>query len=151
MERTIIVSTEVFSAIWSRRHDGEETEDQILRRVLGCKPSTETASLPHGLDIARSSAGLAGSGVRDHRNGIHFREGFEIFRAYKGRVYEAVATNGCWQRRDNWCLYPTLNQLNSSIVSGAENVWNGNWKFRDQDGEVKSIGSLRHRAQANGG
>ncbi|MBZ9940342.1 hypothetical protein LB533_04410 [Mesorhizobium sp. BR1-1-13] len=32
--RTIDVSVDVFALIWSRRQDGEETEDQILRRIL---------------------------------------------------------------------------------------------------------------------
>jgi hypothetical protein len=32
--RAIDVSTDVFSAIWRHRIDGEETEDEILRRIL---------------------------------------------------------------------------------------------------------------------
>lgn len=35
--RTIDVSTDVFSAIWRHRIDGEETEDEILRRILVSK------------------------------------------------------------------------------------------------------------------
>jgi len=33
--RTIEISTDVFSAIWKNRLGGEETEDAILRRLLG--------------------------------------------------------------------------------------------------------------------
>lgn len=40
-------------------------------------------------------------------------------------------------------LPPTLNQLNSSIAAGAENVWNGNWEYRAPDGTLHSIGELR--------
>jgi predicted CopG family antitoxin len=32
--RSIEISTEVFALIWAARQDGEETEDQILRRIL---------------------------------------------------------------------------------------------------------------------
>ena len=32
--REICISTEVFAQIWSRRKDGEESEDEILRRLL---------------------------------------------------------------------------------------------------------------------
>ena len=40
-------------------------------------------------------------------------------------------------------LYPTLNQLNASIATGAENIWNGNWKYRTEDGSIRSINDLR--------
>ena len=33
--KTISISTATFAAIWASRHDGEETEDQILSRLLG--------------------------------------------------------------------------------------------------------------------
>lgn len=85
----------------------------------------------------------AGGGVIDGRSGVRFGEGMAIFRKYKGRDYRAVATGGQWRREDSGALYPTLNQLNSSIVAGAENVWNGNWKFTDEDGSTKSIAALR--------
>ena len=39
--------------------------------------------------------------------------------------------------------YPTLNQLNESIVSGNENVWNGNWKYRTPECAWRSIDTLR--------
>lgn len=44
--RTIEISTDVFSRIWSLRSPGEETEDAILRRVLcdGTKPEVEPES-----------------------------------------------------------------------------------------------------------
>jgi hypothetical protein len=41
--RPILVSTDVFSAVWSHRVAGEETEDEILRRLLvGGVSKTET-------------------------------------------------------------------------------------------------------------
>ncbi len=133
MTRTITVSTSVFAAIWANRRDGEETEDTILGRLLGCG------------DGARSNQadGVDDSGVLDSRNDVHFPEGFELFRNYKRKEYKAIAHSGVWIREDTGERFPTLNQLNESIVSGNENVWNGNWKYRTPDGTFRSIDTLR--------
>lgn len=136
MSRTITISTEVFAAIWANRQDGEETEDAILRRMLDCNPAPA-----NGQETAPTSH--LNGGVYDTRNDVHFPRGFAIFRTYKHRHYEAIAQDGVWVRKDNGERYPTLNQLNSSIAAGAENVWNGNWKYRDKDGSVQSIDRLR--------
>ena len=133
MPRTITLSTAVFAAIWAERRDGEETEDAILRRLLGCGAGTE----------ANGSHGEREGGVYDTRNGVHFPEGFEIFRNYKRREYKATARRGVWVREDTGKQFPTLNQLNESIASGNENVWNGSWKYRTPDGSFRSIDSLR--------
>lgn len=134
MSRTISVSTEVFAAIWARRQPGQETEDAILRSVFGCD---EPAASPV------ASPPIAAGGVHDARNDVHFPEGFEILRTYKRREYSARATAGVWLRSDNRQSYATLNQLNASIAAGAENVWNGNWKYRGSDGGLHSIDELR--------
>lgn len=135
MNKTLTVSTDVFAAIWANRQSGEETEDAILRRLLGCGPVSWT----NGADTAGSGAG----GVYDSRNDVHFPEGFEVFRNYKRKEYKAIARSGVWVREDTGERYPTLNQLNESIVSGNENVWNGNWKYRTPEGSYKSIDTLR--------
>jgi hypothetical protein len=136
MMRSLNVSTEVFAAIWAKRQDGEETEDAILRRVLGCSRVASGAST-----VSKSSP--TGGGVHDIRNGVDFPEGFEILRSYKRRNYVAIAKGGYWVRADNGERYPTLNQLNGSIAAGAENVWNGNWKYKAADGSIRSISDLR--------
>ena len=133
--RTINVSTDVFAGIWARRQPGEDSEDAILRRELGCKPAPQQP--------VNASTGTQVGGVADSRNGVHFSEGFKIFRNYKGHQYVAEAMSGSWVRLDNGAKYPTLNQLNSSIAAGAENVWNGNWKYRRADGNIGSIAELR--------
>ena len=135
MSRTITISTDVFAAIWARRQDGEDSEDEILRRLLDC----ESAGNESPVKTAPADKG----GVHDTRNGVHFPRGFTAMRTYKRREYEAVAEDGAWLRKDNGKRYPTLNQLNASIAAGAENVWNGNWKYRTDDGSLRSIGSLR--------
>lgn len=132
--RTIQVSTEVYAAIWAARQAGEENEDHVLQRVLKAMPATERPT-----PDAKPSA----SGIFDGRSGVHFSEGLQIFRHYKGRDYRAVARSGHWYREDNGQPYRSLNRLNSSIVAGSENVWNGNWKFQDEQGQVKSINALR--------
>lgn len=136
MSRSITVSTDVFAAIWAKRQEGEESEDAILRGVLGC-PKAED-------DPVTTSSVINGSGgVYDTRNNVRFPRGFEIFRTYKRREYKAVAQDGAWLRKDTGNLYPTLNQLNDSIAAGPENVWNGNWKYRAEGGSIRSINDLR--------
>lgn len=134
MSRSIVISTDVFAAIWARRQEGEEAEDAILRRVLGCgEPEKHAPATPSHLD----------GGFHDTRNGVHFPEGFRAIRAYKRKEYAAVATAGVWVREDTGARYPTLNQLNDTIAAGPENIWNGNWKYRDTDGSLRSINDLR--------
>jgi hypothetical protein len=132
MNKTLTVSTDVFAAIWANRQSGEETEDAILRRLLGCE----------GVSRVNASTTSDG-GVYDGRNDVHFPEGFEAFRNYKRKEYKAIASSGAWVRDDTGERYPTLNQLNESIVSGNENVWNGNWKYRTPEGSFRSIDTLR--------
>lgn len=136
--RTINVSTDTFAAIWSRREPGEESEEAILRRLLGCRATGPPESTANEL-VADQGCG----GVVDIRNGVTFPEGFRIFRHYKGREFAAEARQGSWLRQDDGRRFPTLNQLNASIAAGAENVWNGNWKYKDDQGRIRSIGVLR--------
>ncbi|MCY4318107.1 MAG: hypothetical protein OXE76_02735 [Alphaproteobacteria bacterium] len=133
MSRTVTVSTAVFAAIWANRREGEETENAILSRMLGCG----------GEAGANETVAEGDGGVHDSRNNAHFPEGFEVFRNYKRREYKAIARQGVWLREDTGDRYPTLNQLNESIVSGNENVWNGNWKYRTPEGVWRSIDTLR--------
>lgn len=135
MNRTISVSTDVFASIWSQRQNSEESEDAILRRVLGCAPSKE--------HHAQSEPGEDDVGFFDSRNGVKFPRGFTIFRTYKRKEFAAIAEEGHWRRLDDGSTYASLNQLNASIAAGNENVWNGNWKFKEPDGSIKSIDALR--------
>ena len=135
MSRTFPVSTDVFAAIWAKRQEGEDSEDDILRRILGIAKSEKDARPRQALQRS--------GGCRDRRNNVHFPQGFEIFRTYKRKDYRAIAQDGNWLRLDTGDLYPTLNQLNTSIAAGTENVWNGNWKFKDESGMIQSIDKLR--------
>ena len=133
MQKTIGISTDVFAAIWANRKEGEDTEDVILRRILGCKTN--------GSNIITSGANDR-IGVFEKRKEIEFPYGFAIFRNYKNREYEAVAKDGFWQRTDTNKGYPTLNQLNSSIVDGVESAWDS-WKYRDSNGEIQLLRNWR--------
>ena len=139
--KTINVSTDVFAAIWASREDGEGDEDAVLRRLLGCvRAADEEAG---GNDDGRTRGGPGG--VHDLRNGVHFPQGLEAFRTYKGKHYNAVAEDGMWRRLDTGERFPTLNQVNGSIVEGVENVWNGNWRYHDSNGLNRSIDDLRSK------
>ena len=141
--KTITVSTDVFASIWASRQEGEHDEDAVLRRLLGCMRADaeeETAGSGEGRGI-RGNPG----GVHDLRNGVHFPQGLEVFRTYKGQHYNAVAEDGMWRRIDTGDRFATLNQVNSSIVEGVENVWNGNWRYHDSNGLNRSIDDLRSK------
>lgn len=154
MTKTITLSTSVYAMIWANRQAGEETEDAILRRLLGCSNAREDTQEenaqededvkdPLGENVDRCG------GVYDSRNDVHFPEGFEVFRSYKHRKYKAIARNGFWVREDTGARFPSLNSLNASIVVGPENVWGGTWKYWERAGLCKSIDKLRrHRTDS---
>ncbi len=134
--RSIMVSTSAFAAIWAAREGDEDSETEILERLLGCsqpKPSVQSESSQPG----------EGIGFYDARNGVHFPEGFEIFRKYDGLEYRANARNGSWIRQDTGKAFRSLNQLNQSITRGTENVWIGSWRYLDSSGVVQPIRNLR--------
>lgn len=135
--RTITVSTDVFAAIWQQRRNEEKDEDEILRRLFDCAPAAKETS-------GEQRAGTV-EGVYDRRNGVRFRQGFKAFRRYKGQQFSAVAEDGMWRRVDTGERFPSLNQVNRSIVVGVENVWNGNWKYRADDNTERSIADLRRQ------
>ncbi len=142
--REIKVSTAVFASIWANRRDEEETEDEILQRLLLDRASSVNLS---DSIIQEENSDNKIDGVLDRRNNVHFLEGMRISRSYKGNEYTAVASSGLWVREDTQQKYPTLNQLNTSITEGPENVWNGNWRFVDS-GISRSINLLRKRKRA---
>jgi hypothetical protein len=135
--RFIVVSTEVFGQIWSLRSPGEETEDAILRRVL---PGRNDPEAPEVL------TSLAPHGVVDRRNGVRFPEGFEIFRTYLGKDYQARASGGAWVLQSDGQTYTSLNELSRAIGTKGENAW-VNWLFLGSDGNRKPVSDLRDRSR----
>lgn len=151
MSRTIEISTDVFAAIWAARREGEESENDILQRIL----QNSSSNLSQVVRVAKTTLNAAKSGALkastalkvegyyDSRNDVFFKDGFMAFRHYKGQVYHAVVMNGQWVRTDTLDFYISLNKLNESIASGTENIWNGNWKYEDENGVPHSIDKLR--------
>jgi hypothetical protein len=129
--RTIQVSTDVFAALWAARSGDEQSEDDVLRRILKLKP----AKLP---TIPRATGK---TGFNDGRSGLCFPEGFEIFRNYLGQSYRARATGGRWARFDNGDTYSSLNELNQSIGAKFQNAWRS-WYCMD-GGRRKLLHDLR--------
>lgn len=146
------VSAEIFSKLWALRRDAEQTEDQILRRLLDCPPAaTATDGLApvsvRGPD--QGQRGVSGGDFIDATYGIRFAEGDEIFRTYKGRPYSARVVHGRWLLEGNAGphphLYDSLNQLSQAVIDGNENAWMF-WFTRRPDGTEKRIAELRDPA-----
>jgi hypothetical protein len=131
--RSINITTDVYAAIWAARQPGEDTETDVLARVLGVRAAA-TQTSPHHSDRV---------GFRDSRFDITLPEGFEIFRNYKGTEYRAKAVGGRWVRQDTGHSYPTLNQLSLATSGNTENAWR-NWYFMGRDGQRHLIEKLRN-------
>ena len=131
--RTISVSTDVFAKIWSLRQAGEETENAILRRKLGCsEASTEEEEIQPPRIL----------GFYDRRFNVHFEEGFEVFRSYLGTDYKARATGGHWVLLDDGSSHGSLNELSRAIGANIENAW-VNWFYLGPDGKRRAVSDLR--------
>ena len=134
----INVSEDVLAAIRALRRDAKEPEGRVLKRVLGFLGG------PHGEDGPENTGGFI-----DATYGIHFPEGFEIFRTYKGRPYAARAAGGRWLLDGDidtgGRTYDSLNQLSQAIIDGNENAWMF-WFFHGPDGTKKRIAELRDPA-----
>ncbi len=129
--RSIPISTDVYAAIWRAQQPGEETEEDILRRVLGV-PSKQT---PPPTSPSRI-------GFSDPRFNIALPEGFEIFRTYKGTEYRAKAVDGKWLLMSTGDMHPSLNQLSRAVSGNVENAWN-NWYYLDKNGKRQLVDKLR--------
>ena len=129
MARMVVLSTEVFAAIWARRQAGEQSEDDILARVLNAVPAPDAEAD----QIAADQPG--------NRDGLP--EGFEAFRHHEGKTYSARVEGIYWRRLDNGRTFRTLNSLNTSILGRHESVWSGSWMYIAPDGSHRSIAELR--------
>ena len=130
--RQISVSTDVFAAIWANRQVGEETEDDILSRLLASQPQAPAN------DVYENGA----VGHIDLRSGATFPAGLEIFRTYKGTEYRARAVGGAWILATDGKGYMTLNQLSQAIGIASENAWRS-WYFINAEGKRSLIDALR--------
>jgi hypothetical protein len=126
--RKIDISTDIYARIWTLREEGENSEDEILRRILLPSVKKADATNPH-------------DGFFDRRNNVHFEEGFEIYRTYKGRYFSATASSGSWKLVDGRS-FSSLNELSNAIIDGNENAWL-NWNYKNRTGHQKKLTELR--------
>ena len=131
--RQIQISTDVYAAIWSARKAGENSEEEILRRVFNVAPAAVQATPSKPAKI----------GFSDPRFGIALPEGFEIFRTYKGTEYRAKAVDGKWLLLKTGASYPSLNQLSRAVSGNVENAWS-NWYYVDNNGKRELVTKLRN-------
>ena len=128
--RTIEVSVEVFARIWALREDGENSENEILRRILlADRPGVELPKVEES-----PSTGEA------------FPQAFRIYRHYKGRTYEASRRGAGWYFTADGKLYQTINRISGALGIKNENVW-ANWEYKDEKGRFQKIGQLRDKDQ----
>jgi hypothetical protein len=135
--RQILVSTDVFAALWTKRQAEENSENAILERMLDLpKGPPMPPALPGGPIRIASGDG----GIHNRMFDVHFPEGFEIFRIYKGRNYSATVQGGRWIM--NGQSFPSLFALSMAIIDSRENPWM-HWKFRSAKGHTDFISTLR--------
>lgn len=132
--RNIEVSTQVFSLIWSNRVDGEETEDQILRRLLN---STADRAEWNSSLVKRQNEVL-----KDKRSGTVFENGFTVFRNYKGTNFSAKVVDGFWLLDAVEGRFSSLNELSNAIGTKTENAWK-NWFYWGENGQRTAVSNLR--------
>lgn len=142
MSRPILISMDVFAALWARRKPGEDSENAILERMLGLPKGPP---LPPQMGLMRAQRQAAGrgdgeGGIVNARFGVHFPAGFEIFRTYKGKTHKAMVQDGSWVM--NGMRFPSLYALSTEVVDANENPW-VHWKYRDADGQERLISNLR--------
>ena len=138
MARTINISTDVYARIWSLREPGEETEDEILRRYLGCKEQPSLKSQ----QVQAIEAGAEQPGFVDDRFGFRVPNGFTISRVFRGRLRKAIASDGVWHLEGEGRTFATLNELSQAIGAGRENAW-ANWFYVDASGRRNPVSGLR--------
>lgn len=134
--RSIEVSTDVFAKIWALRAPCEDSEDQILRRVL----SFTDPGAPKTISGQLSKGGAVG--FYDSRHDVRFPEGFEVSRTYLGVNYSAQAQNGVWRLQGDSRAYRSLNSLSRAIGAKTENAWI-NWFYLDEAGVRRPVSDLR--------
>ena len=112
--------------------DGK-SEDSVLRGLLQCPKNKDQHNKEDFIDATY---------------GICSTKGFMIFRTYKGKLYIARVSKGCWVldgiNKEKGDFY-SLNQLSQAVIEGNENAWKF-WYFITSDGETKCISELRDPA-----
>jgi hypothetical protein len=131
--RSIQISTPVFAAIWAAHVEGEDSENEILARLL---------KVPFKAVEPETPQESGAPGFSDVRYGFHVPEGFEIFRRFKGTEHRARASNAKWVLEATGRSYENLADLSRAVGAAGENAWSG-WHCRPNGGTPVTVGSLR--------
>jgi hypothetical protein len=142
--RSIPVSTDLYAAIWRAQKPGEETEEDILRRILGFPTEDQPSAEPGPAASETSGGGSLSIGFRDARFGVEVPEGFQIFRVYKGMEYKAKAVAGQWLFMNTGDMHSSLNQLSYAVTHRPENAWTV-WYYHDKRGKRRLMDTLRKK------
>ena len=135
--KTIEVSNALYGAIWSRATEDDRSEEDILRRLL------QEADHPVMVEPPGSSL-FDEPGFLDARFGVRFKQGFKIFRTYKGKDYSAVASGGRWHLEGDLRPHESLAALSAAIGAGTENAWFG-WRYiNPATNKAEFISALRN-------
>jgi hypothetical protein len=129
----LTVSDEIMDQLRALCLNGGQSEDYVLRHLLGCPPK----AAPDG-----------NGDFIDATYGVRFAEGSRIFRTYKGRPYSAQVSNGRWVLDGDAGpagTYNSLNQLSQGIIDGNENAWMF-WFRQTPGGQPRRIAELRDPA-----
>lgn len=129
-QRSFSISIDLFAFVWARRQPGEDSEDAILRRLLGLPRE------PEGSSKTQPKAGFI-----DERHGVSFEEGMEIFRLYKERRIRARAKDQKWIIPETGEAFSSLNLLSRAVTGSNENAWRS-WYFL-RNGKRVLIDELR--------
>jgi len=138
--KSIQISNQTFGALWQKAHEADQTEEDILRRLLGLSGSPP---LGDALEAAIQETSEKGAqGFYDARFEVKFPQGFRIYRSYKGKNYSARASGGKWHLEGFAQPFDSLNELNVAIGAKSENAWIS-WFFDEAGGVKKMISDLR--------
>ena len=135
------LSRDVRARLSELSRQGGETEDRLLRRLLGLA-GEDSGGAPA---TPKTGGGGFEPGFVDTTYGILFPEGFEISRTYKGRPHAARVARGRWRLDADGRAYDSLNQLSQAVIDGNENAWMF-WFYRTPDGARRRIAELRDPA-----
>lgn len=139
--RTIEISTEVFAKIWAQRMSGEETEDQILSRLLGLKgegPAKKSIKVVHRRVVPNSPPERWRDDVREGLRRLggsgHLKDLYHTVRSIRRENGRTVPANleaivrreleynssdaGSYQGKRDWFL-------------SVEGIGSGVWALRD--------------------
>jgi hypothetical protein len=139
--RSINISTDVFAKIWANRMEGEESEDAILARLLGVRPSISTASSKTSSRPTEAAGAIrwrhdVRQALRDLGGEASLKSIYEQVRKIRLEHGRSVPANlSAIVRREL-----EFNSSDSNVFTGdhdwfrsAQGIGKGRWALREED------------------